>query len=74
LCERTIVLHEGLVMADGPTREIFRNEELLAACHLEQPLAMQGCPICTPGGPAIRPIRQRPLVAPHGDGHHDHAH
>ena len=74
LCERTIVLHEGLVMADGPTRDIFRNEELLAACHLEKPLAMQGCPICTPRGPAIRPIRQRPLVAPHGDGYHDHAH
>jgi len=74
LCERTIVLHEGAVMADGPTLDIFRNDELLAACHLEKPLAMQGCPICAPGGQAIRSARQRPLVAPHGDGHHDHAH
>ncbi len=46
LCERTIVLHEGEVRADGPTREIFRDDVLLAACRLEKPLAMQGCPVC----------------------------
>jgi len=46
LCERTIVLHEGEVMADGPTRDIFRNDELLARCRLERPLSMQGCPVC----------------------------
>lgn len=46
LCERTIVLHEGAVRADGPTREIFMNEALLAACRLEKPLSMQGCPLC----------------------------
>jgi cobalt/nickel transport system ATP-binding protein len=46
LCERTIVLHEGEVRADGPTREIFRDDALLAACRLEKPLAMQGCPVC----------------------------
>ena len=46
ICERTIILHEGLVKADGPTREIFRNEALLSSCRLEKPLSMQGCPIC----------------------------
>jgi cobalt/nickel transport system ATP-binding protein len=46
LCERTIVLREGKVAADGPTREIFGNNELLAACRLERPLSMQGCPVC----------------------------
>ncbi|GAC1472592.1 MAG: ABC transporter ATP-binding protein [Desulfuromonadaceae bacterium] len=46
LCERTIILHEGAIMADGPTDEIFRNDELLAACRLEKPFAMQGCPLC----------------------------
>ncbi|MDY0280809.1 MAG: ABC transporter ATP-binding protein [Salinivirgaceae bacterium] len=46
LCERTIVLHEGLVKADGPTREIFLDDRLLAECRLERPLSMQGCPIC----------------------------
>lgn len=50
LCERTIVLHEGEVRADGPTREIFRDESLLDACRLEKPLAMQGCPVCGGGG------------------------
>jgi cobalt/nickel transport system ATP-binding protein len=51
LCERTIVLHAGEVKADGPTLEIFRDQALLSACHLEPPLAMQGCPACTPAGP-----------------------
>ncbi|HEY6872905.1 MAG TPA: ABC transporter ATP-binding protein [Geobacteraceae bacterium] len=46
LCERTIVLHEGEVGADGPTAEIFRDDELLARCRLEKPLSMQGCPVC----------------------------
>jgi len=46
LCERTIVLHDGEVRADGPTREIFRDVGLLAACRLEKPLSMQGCPVC----------------------------
>jgi cobalt/nickel transport system ATP-binding protein len=48
LCDRTIILNQGEVMADGPTREIFRNEALLAQCRLEKPLSMQGCPVCGP--------------------------
>jgi len=46
LCERTIVLHDGEVRADGPTMEIFRDDDLLAQCRLERPLSMQGCPVC----------------------------
>ncbi len=49
LCQRTIVLHEGLIMADGPTGEIFLNDALLAACRLEKPFSMQGCPVCAGG-------------------------
>jgi cobalt/nickel transport system ATP-binding protein len=41
-CPRTIVLHEGKVAADGPTREIFEDGQLLGKCHLEPPLCMQG--------------------------------
>ncbi|BDU73118.1 energy-coupling factor ABC transporter ATP-binding protein [Mesoterricola silvestris] len=48
LCPRTLVIHEGVLAADGPTRDIFRNEGLLATCHLEKPLSMQGCPFCGP--------------------------
>ncbi len=46
VCERTIVLNGGRVAADGPTAEIFRDEALLMANHLEKPLRMQplaGC-------------------------------
>jgi cobalt/nickel transport system ATP-binding protein len=46
LCERTIVLKDGQVRADGPTLEIFQDEALLAECRLEKPLSMQGCPVC----------------------------
>jgi cobalt/nickel transport system ATP-binding protein len=46
LCERTIVLHNGEVRADGPSLHIFRDEDLLAQCHLEKPLSMQGCMVC----------------------------
>jgi cobalt/nickel transport system ATP-binding protein len=46
LCERTIVLHEGTVRADGPTREIFSNELLLDECRLEKPFSMQNCAFC----------------------------
>jgi cobalt/nickel transport system ATP-binding protein len=73
-CKRTIVLHEGQVLADGPTLEIFRNEELLTACHLEKPLSMQGCPICSPNRSELREEPQTPLVAPHGNDQLDHVH
>jgi cobalt/nickel transport system ATP-binding protein len=46
LCERTIVLCGGQVIADGPTIEIFNDERLLAQAHLEKPLVLQGCPVC----------------------------
>jgi cobalt/nickel transport system ATP-binding protein len=47
LCERTIVIHKGKIMADGPTTTIFQNNELLAESHLEKPLRMQACPLCS---------------------------
>jgi cobalt/nickel transport system ATP-binding protein len=46
VCERTLVLKEGRVIADGPTMDIFKNASLLAESDLEQPLRMQGCPVC----------------------------
>ncbi|GAB4298569.1 MAG: ABC transporter ATP-binding protein [Desulfuromonadia bacterium] len=50
LCSRVLILHEGEVRADAPPGEIFRDRELLASCHLEQPLSMQRCPVCGGGG------------------------
>jgi cobalt/nickel transport system ATP-binding protein len=46
LCPRTIILREGVIMADGPTAGIFMDDALLAACRLEKPFVMQGCPVC----------------------------
>jgi len=75
LCQRTIVLHDGRVMADGPTLEIFQDDKLLRTCRLEKPFAMQSCPVCNPGGQCIP--EQPPLVALHSPKphhHHDHDH
>ena len=46
LCERTIIIHEGHLAADGSTADIFKNQKLLERCGLEQPLSMQACPTC----------------------------
>jgi len=46
LCSRVIILKDGQVAADGPALDILQNEELLAACSLEKPLCLQGCPVC----------------------------
>jgi len=42
LCPRTLVLHQGRLRADGRTWELFSDDALLADCHLERPLSMQG--------------------------------
>ena len=46
LCPRTLMLHQGRLLADGPTRVLFRDLDLLARCHLEQPWSMRRCPVC----------------------------
>lgn len=46
LCERTIVMHDGTVTADGPTLDIFNDRNLLDRSRLERPLRLQGCPVC----------------------------
>lgn len=37
LCSRTIVLDQGLVVADGPTRDLLGDEKLMLAHGLEKP-------------------------------------
>jgi cobalt/nickel transport system ATP-binding protein len=34
-------------MADGLTADIFNDDLLLRKSHLERPLRMQACPICS---------------------------
>ncbi|HOC38840.1 MAG TPA: ABC transporter ATP-binding protein [Thermodesulfobacteriota bacterium] len=48
LCERTIVLHAGQIAADGSTRKLFQDQDLLERSGLEPPLSMQGCQVCAP--------------------------
>lgn len=70
LCERVIVLHQGEIKADGPAEEIFNNDKLLAECHLEKPLSMQGCPVC---GKQRQPASERTHT--HSHPHfHSHSH
>jgi cobalt/nickel transport system ATP-binding protein len=46
ICHRTIIVNEGVVIADGLTKEILCNEELINRSSLELPLCLQNCPIC----------------------------
>jgi cobalt/nickel transport system ATP-binding protein len=46
LCERTIVMGRGRVLADRPTADVFLDDDLLAAGNLERPLGMLACPVC----------------------------
>jgi len=46
LCERTIIIRDGVVVADGKSFDILNNEPLLAGSNLEKPLRFQGCPVC----------------------------
>lgn len=40
ICERSIVLHKGKVVADGKTVDILNDEDLLERCSLEKPLSL----------------------------------
>ena len=65
LCERTIVLHEGEIRADGPTGEIFSNDSLLAECCLEKPFSMQNCASCGRRKSRIKKPRQCCIAGVH---------
>jgi len=54
LCQRTLILKEGRVVADGPTRDILTDEETLKSSRLEKPLCLQGCPFCQTGPETLR--------------------
>jgi cobalt/nickel transport system ATP-binding protein len=38
LCERSVILSGGIIVADGKTSEILKNDELLKANRLELPV------------------------------------
>jgi cobalt/nickel transport system ATP-binding protein len=44
LCQRSVILSDGVVVADGPTREILADAELLAAHRLELPYGFSVAP------------------------------
>lgn len=46
LCERTIVMADGTIVADGPTTDLFADRRLLESNGLEQPRFITECPSC----------------------------
>jgi len=62
LCSRSIILHQGRVLADGPTAALLGDRTLLARSGLDLPLRLQGCPVCGQGGGA--PPRASPWESP----------
>jgi ABC-type multidrug transport system ATPase subunit len=43
LCERTIIMSQGTILADGKSEDLLRDEALLVRGSLETPLRFQGC-------------------------------
>ncbi|MCL2142091.1 MAG: energy-coupling factor ABC transporter ATP-binding protein [Methanimicrococcus sp.] len=41
ICDRVVILQKGEIQAEGPTKEILMNEELLKNCGLELPLGIE---------------------------------
>lgn len=39
--ERTIILNQGNILLDGPTSDVFINEDILKQAHLERPYILQ---------------------------------
>jgi energy-coupling factor transporter ATP-binding protein EcfA2 len=37
MCPRSVILDHGAIVADGPTRELLNNEEMMLAHGLERP-------------------------------------
>jgi cobalt/nickel transport system ATP-binding protein len=46
LCQRVIVIKDGIIAADGAASEILVDGKLLDNCGLEIPLSLQNCPVC----------------------------
>jgi cobalt/nickel transport system ATP-binding protein len=51
LCERSVILSGGVVVADRDTRQLLADEELLAAHRLELPYGFSPRPRATPSPP-----------------------
>lgn len=41
VCKRTLIIHEGHIVHDGPTKEVLTNEKLLYENGLELPFSLQ---------------------------------
>jgi len=48
LCPRSVVLSDGVIVADGPTREVLTDDALMAAHRLELPFGFDPRTISTP--------------------------
>lgn len=46
LCKRTIIIKEGRIISDGPTKDILTNRKLMEEAGLEIPPSLQNCPVC----------------------------
>lgn len=69
LCERTIVIKDGRITADGPTLELFQDVDLLAESHLEKPFRLQACPVCSG-----EKLPEKPSQIDDHSHTHDHEH
>lgn len=46
LCQRVIVLKDGIMLCDGPVHEVMSDGNMMLEAGLEIPLSLRGCPSC----------------------------
>ncbi|MBI5804454.1 ABC transporter ATP-binding protein [candidate division TA06 bacterium] len=46
LCQRTIIIKDGRIISDGPTKDIITDKKLMEEAGLEVPMSLQNCPVC----------------------------
>ena len=47
VCGRTLIIHNGKIVADDSTNILLRDGELLNKYGLDKPLGLQKCPVCS---------------------------
>jgi cobalt/nickel transport system ATP-binding protein len=69
VCRRTLVLHDGRLVADGPTETVLRDPRVCELGGLETPLRLRGCPSC---GATLWEGPPPAVHHAHDDDHHHH--
>ncbi len=73
VCERCVIIREGRVVADGPSKEMLSNRRLLEENNLELPLSLQRRDFIFPGGDMDEITKLQHLLGHWAEHNSEHA-